>query len=59
VEHLNGTFQVKDYLLIQYYHNVKEMLERSKITTIEHIKKTHNSKVDLLSKLAIVKRKGL
>jgi len=58
VGHMDGSFQVKDPLLIRYYHVVKGMLAQFKTVRLEHINRAQNSRADLLSKLATTKIKG-
>jgi len=58
VGHLDNTFQVKDPLLLQYYHVVQGMLNKFKTTSVKHVSRSQNSKANLLSKLATTKIKG-
>jgi len=58
VGHLDDTFQVKDLLLLRYYHVVQGMLNKFRTANVKHIHRSQNSKADLLSKLAITKIKG-
>jgi len=50
---VNGTFQVKDPLLMKYYYKVFALLATFESIKVEHIPRTSNSQVDILSKLAI------
>ena len=58
VGHLDDTFQVKDPLLLRYYHVVQGMLNRFRIVNIKHVDRSQNSRADLFSKLATTKIKG-
>ncbi|XP_068475077.1 uncharacterized protein [Phaseolus vulgaris] len=58
VGHLNGEYQVKDSLLLKYYHRVVDILTKFESVTICHIKREDNSEADMLSKLANNKQKG-
>jgi len=58
VGHLTGEFQVKDPLLLQYYHIVTNILQGFEEYKIEHVPKASNVRVDILSKLASTKSKG-
>jgi len=58
VGHLDGTFQVKDPLLLRYYHVVQGMLNRFRTASVKHVDRAQNARADLLSKLATTKVKG-
>jgi len=58
VGHLDGTFQVKDPLLLRYYHVVQGMLNRFRAASVKHVDEAQNARADLLSKLATTKVKG-
>jgi len=58
VGHVTGEFQVKDPLLLKYYHQVQKLLRGFSSTRMEHIKLEHNARADLLSKLASIKKKS-
>jgi len=52
VGHLNDEFQIKDPILLQYYHLVcAVILSAFERVRIEHIPKTDNIRADILSKL--------
>jgi len=59
VGQVQGEYQVKDDLLLQYYHKVMEAMKEFEEITIHHIPRAKNARVDSLSKLAKGKEKGL
>jgi len=58
VGHLEGTFQVKDPLLLRYYHVVQSMMSKFRTASVTHVSRSQNFRADLLSKLATAKLKG-
>jgi len=59
VGHLNDEFQIKDPILLQYYHLVRAVIQSAfERVRIEHIPRTDNIIVDILSKLASTKLKS-
>lgn len=56
--HVNGSFQVKDDQLLQYYHKAQGLKEMFKSVEAKHIPREKNAKADVLSKLACGKEKG-
>jgi len=59
VGHLNDEFQIKDPILLQYYHLVRAVIQSTfERVRIEHIPRTNNIRVDILSKLANTKLKS-
>jgi len=59
IGHLNDEFQIKDPILLQYYHLVRTVIQSAfKRVRIEHIPRTDNIRVDILSKLASTKLKS-
>jgi len=59
VGHLNDEFQIKDPFLLQYYHLVRAVIQSAfEQVRIEHIPRTDNIRVDILSKLASTKLKS-
>jgi len=58
VGQVQGEYQVKDDLLLQYYHKVIEAMKEFEEVTIHHIPRAENAKADRLSKLAEGKEKG-
>ena len=59
VGHLNDEFQIKVLNLLQYYHLVRIVIQSAfERFRIEHIPRTDNIRVDILSKLANTKLKG-
>jgi len=59
VGHLNDEFQIKDPILLQYYHLVRAVIQSAfERVRIEHIPRTDNIRADILSKLASTKLKS-
>ena len=59
VGHLNDEFQIKDPILLQYYHLVRAVIQSAfEKVRIEHIPRTDNIRADILSKLASTKIKS-
>jgi len=59
VGHLNDKFQIKDPILLQYYHLVRTVIQSAfGQVRIEHIPRIDNIRADILSKLANTKLKG-
>jgi len=59
VGHLNDEFQIKDPILLQYYHLVRTFIQSVfERVRIERIPRTDNIRADILSKLASTKLKG-
>jgi len=59
VGHLNDEFQIKDPILLQYYHLVRAVIQSAfEQVCIEHIPRTDNIRPDILSKLARTKLKN-
>jgi len=59
VGHLNDEFQIKDPILLQYYHLVRAVIQSAfERVCIEHISRTDNIRADILSKLANTKLKS-
>jgi len=56
VGHMKGEYQVKDPLLLRYYHKVLNIMESFNMAEIIHISREHNTKVDSLSKLTSQQR---
>ena len=57
--HLNDEFQIKDPILLQYYHLVCAVIQSAfERVYIEHIPRTDNIRADILSKLASTKLKN-
>ena len=57
--HLNDEFHIKDPILLQYYHLVRAVIQSAfEQVRIEHIPRTNNIRVDILSKLASTKLKS-
>jgi len=58
VSHISGEYQVKDPLLLKYYHRVVGIMIGFEGVSIHHIKREYNSQADILSKLPSSKLKG-
>jgi len=59
VGHLNDEFQIKDPILLQYYHLVQTVIQSAfERVRIEHIPRTDNIRTDIISKLANTKSKS-
>ena len=59
VGHLNDEFQIKDPILLQYYHLVCAVIQSAfEQVRIEHIPRTDNIRANILSKLASTKLKS-
>jgi len=49
VRQLNGDFQVKDPLLLQYYYKVRTVMEKFEKLKVVHVRREHNARANLLS----------
>ena len=59
IGHLNDEFQIKDPILLQYYHLVRAIIQSAfERVRIEHIPRNDNIRADILSKLASTKLKS-
>jgi len=59
IGHLNDEFQIKDPILLQYYHLVRAVIQTAfEQVHVEHIPRTDNVKADILSNLASTKLKN-
>jgi len=59
VGHLNDEFQIKDPILLQYYHLVRAVIQTAfEQVRVEHIPRTDNVRADIFSKLASTKLKN-
>ena len=59
VRHLNDGFKIKDTILLQYYHLVRNVIQFGfDHVHIQHIPRGENVRADFLSKLASTKLKG-
>ncbi|RDX93435.1 hypothetical protein CR513_24316, partial [Mucuna pruriens] len=54
-EHIKGTYQVKDSLLLRYYHKVLNTLQKFDMFKVKHFPTENNTRADMLSKLATTK----
>jgi len=57
VSHLTGEYQVKDTLLLQYYHIVRYMIDSFLEVKLDHVLRSGDVRADILSKLANTKAK--
>jgi len=59
VSHLNDEFQIKDPILLQYYHLVRAVIQSAfEQVHVEHIPRTDDVRADILSKWASTKLKN-
>ncbi|XP_058769007.1 uncharacterized protein LOC131642852 [Vicia villosa] len=56
--HISGEYQIKSEALAEYLALVKERLARFRSAKVKHIPREHNSRADVLSKLASTRKKG-
>ncbi|XP_058761740.1 uncharacterized protein LOC131635150 [Vicia villosa] len=56
--HISGEYQVKSEALAEYLALVRERLTRFRSAKVKHIPREHNSRADVLSKLASTRKKG-
>jgi len=56
VGQLKGEFKVKESLLHRYYHFVQNLIARFTEVMIQHIRREHNARADMLSHLATIKK---
>jgi len=57
--HLNDEFQIKDVILLQYYHLVRNVIQYAfDRVCVQHIPRSENFRADILSKLASTKLKS-
>lgn len=56
--HMSDNFQVKDDLLLQYFHKAKQLAAHFRTIRIEHVPRGENTRADILSKLSSDKEKG-
>jgi hypothetical protein len=54
---ISGEYQAKDERLAEYLILIKEKLAQFKVAEVQHVPREHNTRADVLSKLAITKRK--
>ena len=56
---LTEEYDVRENLLQQYYHFVKNLLNRFGEVSFHHVRRENNTRADTLSRLATVKQKGV
>jgi len=56
---LNDEYEVRESLLQQYYHLVKQLMNTFSEISLQHVRRDHNTRADTLSRLATTKRKGV
>ncbi|GAU45490.1 hypothetical protein TSUD_191100 [Trifolium subterraneum] len=54
---VSGKYQTKEERLLEYLHLIKEKLAKFKETEVKHVPREHNSRADVLSKLASTRHK--
>ncbi|XP_068475223.1 uncharacterized protein [Phaseolus vulgaris] len=59
VGQLTGEYEVRETLLQQYFHFVKNLLNRFKEISFQHVQRENNTRADALSRLATLKKKGV
>ncbi|XP_058764605.1 uncharacterized protein LOC131638060 [Vicia villosa] len=55
---ISGDYQAKNDILAEYLTLVKDKMKRFSKAEVEHIPREHNSRADVLSKLASTRKKG-
>ncbi|XP_058769358.1 uncharacterized protein LOC131643219 [Vicia villosa] len=55
---VNGDYQAKNELLIEYLAMVKQKTKNFVQVKVEHVPREHNARADILSKLASTRKKG-
>jgi len=56
---LNDEYEVRESLLQQYYHFVKQLMNTFSEISLQHVRRDHNTRADALSRLATTKNKGI
>ncbi|XP_058784827.1 uncharacterized protein LOC131659686 [Vicia villosa] len=56
--HISGEYQAKNDVLAEYLTLVKDKMKKFAKAEVEHIPREHNSRADILSKLASTRKKG-
>src|SRR3954465_3146706 len=56
--HISGDYQTKNDVLAEYLALVKDRMKKLVKAEVEHIPREHNSRADILSKLASTRKKG-
>jgi len=56
---LTEEYEVRETLLQQYFHFVKNLISRFKEISFQHVRRENNTRADALSRLATVKKKGI
>ncbi|GAU25844.1 hypothetical protein TSUD_31080 [Trifolium subterraneum] len=56
---VSGEYQTKEERLLEYLNLIKEKLAKFKETEVKHVPREHNSRADVLSKLATTRRKKM
>jgi len=59
VGHLTKEYEVRETLLQQYFHFVKNLLSKFEEISFQHVRRENNTRADAQSRLAIVKQKGV
>ena len=56
---LNDEYEVRESLLQQFYHFVKQLMNTFSEISLQHVRRDHNTRANALSRLATTKRKGV
>ncbi|XP_058726454.1 uncharacterized protein LOC131597805 [Vicia villosa] len=56
--HISGEYQAKNDVLAEYLALVRDKMKKIAKVEVEHIPREHNSRADILSKLASTRKKG-
>ncbi|MCI21788.1 hypothetical protein A2U01_0042958 [Trifolium medium] len=54
---VSGEYQTKDERLVEYLSLIKEKLARFRESEVKHVPRGHNSRVDILPKLASTRKR--
>jgi len=59
IRQLTEEYEVRETLLQQYFHFVKNLVSRFKEISFQHVRRENNTRADALSRLATIKKKGV
>jgi len=59
IRQLTEEYEVRETLLQQYFHFVKNILTRIKEVSFQQVRRENNTRADALSRLATIKQKGV
>ncbi|XP_020211764.1 uncharacterized protein LOC109796505 [Cajanus cajan] len=57
-EQVGGNFQVKDHMMMRYYHAYQKLKANFQEVSVEHIPREDNTRADQLARLAATKKPG-